>query len=197
MDYKTKVEYAERIAKELQGKKTSEEIKSDLKKDGIYDRDITSVMISARKILGETFQPKIREFLLEDKQIKGAPEFNILDNEMLEILISQESKNLALEERKKMTKLIKDGHSADEVLQQIDNRFLPVDKASEQISNLQQVKDQNSGGGRMLNIGGGIALMLITGMIFLASGRLFYVLPVIGIVMIGKGIFTERMEYDD
>ena len=83
-------------------------------------------MVSARKIIAVTYQPKIREFLLEGKQIQDAQEFNSLDNEMLETLISQESKNIALGEKKKISKFLLKAHSSDEILERIDTRFLSV-----------------------------------------------------------------------
>ena len=153
-------------------------------------------MVSARNILGETYQPKIKEYLLEGKQIKGNAEFDSLDDEVLETLISRGSKSIAVGERKKITKMMKAGHSAEEVLQQVDTRFLSVDKASEQIANHQQVKHHNSAGGRMLNIGGGVGLIILTVVIMFASGRLFYFLPILGIIMIVKGFLTETMSYD-
>lgn len=197
MDYQKKVEYAERVANQLQGQKTTEEIKSILKTEGLYDRDISNIMVSARKILGETYQPKIKKYLLESKEIHDAEEFNSLDKEMLETLITQESQNITLEERRKLTKLVKEGHSPEKVLEQVDQRFLSIEEASTQIASLQEVKNQNSGSGRMLSIGGGIGLILLTGVIVFTTGRLFYFLPILGFIMIGKGIFTERMAYED
>ncbi len=48
----------------------------------------------------------------------------------------------------------------------------------------------------MLNIMGGIGLIVLTVVLLVVFSRIFYVLPIIGLVMIVKGITTERMEYD-
>lgn len=197
MEYKKKIEYANKIAEEILNNKSIESIKADLKSEGLYERDITSIYVSAKKIVGENYSKQIRDFLLADKDIEQSQEFASLDKEMLNSLIKDEKQKLALEERKKMTKMIKDGLSNEDILNKVDNRFLSQEKASEQLAKLEEVKHQNSGSGRMLNIGGGIGLIVLTGIIFIASGRLFYVLPLIGLVMIVKGFMTERMAYED
>ena len=116
-----------------------------------------------------------------------------MDDEIIDILITKESQNIALEEKNKITKLIKEGQSAEKIFEQTDKRFLEADKAAEHIARLQEVKKQNSGSGRMLNIFGGIGLIVLTGVLLLALDRLFYVLPVMGLVMIVKGFTTESM----
>lgn len=194
MDHKKKIEYARRIAKELEGDKTLESLKSDLKSEGLYDRDISNIMGSARNILGDTYQPKIREFLLDGKQIQGAEEFSSLDSDLLETLIAKESKNIASGERRKITKLVKKGISAEEILNQIDTRFLPLENATEQIAQHEEVKYQNSGSGRIISIVSGIGLIVFTVIVLYASGRLFYFLPIIGLVMIVRGLLPQRME---
>lgn len=196
MDYKTKIKYAEGVADQLQKQKSIEAIKSDLKEEGLYDNDIIKIMVSAKKILGEKYQPKIRTYLLENKQIHGAEEFSLLDNEIIDFLIAKESKSIAMQEKKKITKLIKEGQSAEEVFKQVDTRFLQAEEAAQHIGHLQEVKKQNSGSGRMVNIFGGIGLIVLTGVLAITIDRLFYVLPVIGFVMIVRGFMTEKMEYD-
>lgn len=194
MDHKKKIEYARRIAKELEGDKTLESLKSDLKSEGLYDRDISNIMGSARNILGDTYQPQIREFLLDGKQIQGAEEFSSLDSDLLETLIAKESKNIASDERRKITKLVKEGVSAEEILNQIDTRFLPLENATEQIAQHEEVKYQNSGSGRIISIVSGIGLIVFTVIVLYASGRLFYFLPIIGLVMIVRGLLPQKME---
>lgn len=197
MDYKKKIEYAEKIALELQNNISKEKIMANLKSEGLYEMDITSIMVSASNILGEKYSERIREFLRADKAIEQSQEFISLDKEILYSLIKEEKQKLALEERKKITKMIKEGHAGDAILNEIDNRFLSHEKAAEQLSKLEQVKQQNSGSGRMLSIVGGIALIVVSIVILFATGRLFYFLPIIGIVMIVKGFLTERMSYED
>jgi len=194
MDYKTKIKYAEEVAVQLEEQKSTETIETELKEKGLYNPDVVKVMVSARKILGEKYQPKIGEYLLNDKQIHGAQDFKLLDKETLDILITRETQKLALQEKGKITKLMKEGQSAEQVFQQVDTRFLTREKAAEHIARLSEVKSQNSAGGRMINIFGGIGLIVLTGILMVAIDRLFYVLPVIGLVMIGKGLMTEKME---
>ncbi len=197
MDYKKKVALAERVAEDLQGSKTTEQIKAELGSEGLYDRDINSVMVSARKMLGEKFQSIIQEHLIADKDIFTSDALAALDKEQLQIMKDQEVEKLGLEERKKITQLLKEGEDPQVVLNKVDTRFLTLERAATQINNVTQIKKQNSGSGRMLNIGGGIALIVLTGVIMMAAGRLFYVLPIIGLIMIIKGFTTERMEFED
>jgi hypothetical protein len=196
MDYKAKIKFAKEVAEQLETQKSSDEIRSALKAEGLYERDIINIFVSARNILGEKYQPKIEECLKADKQIQGSDEFKLLDHEVIEILIKRGTQKLALEEKKKVTKLIKEGQSIEQVLEQVDTRFLSIDKVTEQISNLQEVKAQNSVNGRMLNIVGGLGLIVLTGVLAITMDRLFYVLPISGLIMIVKGITTKSMEYD-
>lgn len=197
MDYQKKIEYAKRIAEQLDGQKTSEALKAELKAEGLYEPDIVKVMITARNMLGEKYQPKINEFLRAGKPIKGAEEFGAIDDDILSKLIEIEFQNIAAVERKKLTKLIREGQTPEQALKQVDTRFLDPQKAIQQIVSVQQTKSQNSGGGRMLNIAGGIGLIVLTGVILLSTGRLFYFLPVIGLIMIIKGFITQRAAFED
>ena len=197
MDYKKKVEYAERVAKELQNQKSSEELKSMLKAEGLFESDIAAVFLSAQNIIGDEYSTKINTYLIEDKAIHESEELSHLDSEMLDRIISTETNKIAIAERKKITQLIKEGQSEQEVLDQVDTRFLPTDQAIEQINGVSQVNKQNSSSGRMLNIGGGVGLIALTGLLILGTGRIFYFLPIIGIGMIIKGFMTEKMAYED
>lgn len=194
MDYKTKIKHAEKAAIKLQEQKDIETIKSELKEEGFYDNDINKIMVSARKILGEKYQPKIKEYLLNNKQIHGAEEFSLLDREILDILISKESQSIALEEKNKITRLIKEGVGAEEVFSQVNTKFLDAEKAAQHIAHCQGIKKQNSGSGRMINIFGGIGLIVLTGILLVTINRIFYVLPIIGLVMIMKGFLTQKMD---
>jgi hypothetical protein len=194
MDYKTKIQHAERVAEELQNMKNLDQIKSDLKSKDIYESDINKIVASARNIIGEKYHPKIKEYLMADKPIHGAEEFKLLDEDTLNQLITKGSKGIAINEKQKITDLIKSGLSPEEVFKQTDTRFLSADKAAEHISQIHSLKKQSSGSGRMISIGGGIGLILLTGILFVTIDRLFYVLPFIGIAMIVKGFLPEPVE---
>jgi|APTNR8051073442_1049403.scaffolds.fasta_scaffold00534_22 hypothetical protein len=196
MDYKKKIEYAENVAKDLDSQKPKEQIIAALEAEGLYDRDITNIFASARKILGESYRPKIRASLLKGEDVYHQEEFTSLDKGTLEQLVASEVQYLATKERKKLIDLVKEGKPADEVLKQIDTRFLPIDRAAEQIANAQSIQKQNSISGRTLNIAGGLGLILLTGIILIAFERLFYVLPIIGIGLIVKGFFAQDLDYD-
>ena len=197
MDYIEKVKHAERIAQELKGEKTSKEIVSELSASGLYPRDINAVMVSARKMLGKEIKPKIKEILLSGEDVLRTDELMEIDREQLQILISQERDQLSLIERKKISNLMKEGLSKEEVLNQIDLRFLSREKAIELILNSEKVINQNSGLGRSANILGGIGVLVLTGLIALVIGRVYFIGPVIGLGLILKGLLTERMAYEE
>ena len=152
MDYKTKIKHAKEVANQLQNQKSTDAIKSDLKSAGLYEKDIAGILVSANKILGETYQPKIQEYLLADKPIHGAEEFSLLEEEVIDMLITKETQNLAVKEKKKIIKLMKEGQTPQEVFEQDDTRFLSEEKAAEHLNRLEGIKTQNSGSGRMVNI---------------------------------------------
>ncbi len=196
MKYKEKIAHAKVVADQLEQKVSIDTIKSSLESEGLYQKDIQEVLVSARKFLGEKYQPKIREYLINGQAIHGDKAFELVDRDILDTLILQESRALAVQEKRKITKLIKSGESAEDVYAQVDTRFLSEVAAENHISNLLQVKQDNSGTGRMLNIGGGIALIVLSGVLLFTTDRLFYVLPIIGIGLIVKGFMTQGMEYD-
>ena len=48
----------------------------------------------------------------------------------------------------------------------------------------------------MVNIAIGIGLLFLTGILLMTTDRIFYVLPIIGLIMIGKGLTTQSMDFD-
>ena len=194
MDYKTKIKHAEIVANQLLERKSIGDIKSELSAGGLYESDVDKVVISAKKILGEKYQPKIREFLLEDKEIYGAEEFSLIDDSVLESLVKQEVRALGVKEKRNISSRIKAGENLEDVLRQTDPRFIDPAKATEYAVKIQDVKQQNSGGVRMLNIMGGIGMLFLTFIVMLATNRIFFILPIIGIGLIFKGLITQEIE---
>lgn len=197
MDYQEKMKYARDAADQLRNRKSKYDIQKALEADGLYDRDIASVISNAQGMLTQEFQPLVEQYLNKEKQIHGAEEFSFLSDDVIDSMINQGRHKLATDERKRITEMMKSGQSAVEVFTQVDTRFLSVDKARSLLTNLQEVKKQNSGQGRVLNIAGGIGLIALTGILAVIINRIFYVLPIIGIVMIVKGITTKPMTYDN
>ena len=99
MEYKKKIAIASRVAEQLQGQKNATEIEADLKAEGLYEKDILAVMISARNILGEKYQSSIRDHLLGNIDLISTEEFKALDAEILEKITNIEIEKLALEEK--------------------------------------------------------------------------------------------------
>ena len=85
----------------------------------------------------------------------------------------------------------------NQILEQVDQRFLPLEKAQKHAKKYEIVKYNNSGESRTYKILGGVGCIIITGILFASSGRLFYVLPIIGLILIVKGFTTEVIKIDE
>lgn len=194
MEYQKKMEYADKVAEQLQNNVSKEDIKANLAAEGLYERDITNIMASANKVISANYGTLICEYLINERDIYSADAFRSLDRQTIDTLIKSEIQKLAVKERSKITQMVKDGMQRENILKEVDNRFISNEKAAEIVDKHMHVKQQNSGSGRMINIGGGIGLIVLTVIILLASGRLFYVLPIIGLVMIVKGLITQSVE---
>jgi len=136
---------------------------------------------------------------LAKEEILKANEFRTIDAPMLRELVELEVKSIAIEEKKKVTRLLKEGASSDEIYDKTRQDFYPSKLIEEQIQAFQEVKQENSINGRMLSIGGGLVLMLIGGYIVYnriqngGSGRLNFLL-IAGLALFVKGFFTQKME---
>jgi len=196
MKYQEKIKHAEKAASELMVGIPLDQIRKQLQGIGLYNSDIDNVVASARNIIGEKYKPQIREKLLARENLSNAEEFKDIDAPTLQRLAKQEANAIANEEKRKVAKLLKEGKEPLEILQSIRTDFYPEEKVAHQIAALTEVRKQNSFGGRFLNIGGGLILMLIGGGMSYASmqsssgGRLFYGLVIVGLVMLVKGLIT-------
>ena len=197
MTYQEKLQYAEQMAKALESNKPLEDIKSQLRHEGLYDRDISEVMATVQNVLIEKHQEKIKEHLLTDKNIMESDEFKSLDSEILRSLVVRERQSLAVVEKRKITKLVKKNESSEKILSQVDTRFLTFPQASEHLEKVKEVYSENRSSTRFLSIAGGIGLLLLTVILLFAINRVFYVLPIFGLVLIVKGLFPERPSYND
>mgnify|MGYP001159185076 CR=1 FL=1 len=197
MDYKKKLEHANRVAEQIENQINVNEIEAALKNEGLYERDINSIMVSAKNVITDKYKAVIREHLLADKDIYTSAMFQSFDAVLLTNIIEREKQQLAIEEKRKIERLVKENYSEESILDQIDNRFLVKEKAIEFIKKHHKAKDHNSGDTRLFNIVGGFGLLLITGIILVSSGRFLYVLFIIGIVLIVKGFTTEVVKIDD
>lgn len=148
-------------------------------------------------MLGDTYLPIIRRLLIEGVDLAGAEELQALDKSTIATLAERELQKLTLEERRKIIRMQKENISSEEILKQVDTRFLSIDLAREQLANAQITNEQNSAIGRTTSIVIGVILLIATGVIVVFSGRLFYILPVIGLGLIIKGLTTQRAAYED
>lgn len=199
MKYKEKISYAEKVVIEINKNRSIEEITSELKSQGLKDFDIKNIITSAKGIIGENVRPLIRNKLLAKEEILKANEFRTIDAPMLRELVELEVKSIAIEEKKKVTRLLKEGSSSDEIYDKTRQDFYPSELIEEQIQAFQEVKQENSINGRMLSIAGGLVLMLIGGYIVYnriqngGSGRLNFLL-IAGLALFVKGFFTQKIE---
>jgi len=147
--------------------------------------------------LGEKYQEKIRHLLVVGIDPFSSNELVGIDEQTLQKMVQKETQNLKLIERRMLTNLVKEGQSEEEVLPQIDFRFLPIDEAMDQFTNVQKIHDRNSTSGRMFYFIVGISLLVLCFTLAIVIKRIYFMLLFIGIAMIAKGFFKERLDYED
>ncbi len=203
MKYAEKIKHAEKAAQDLLNNGTTEQVRNELKEQGLYDYDIDNVLASARNIIGEQFKPIIRQKIIDNESLSDAPELAQLDKETVEKIAKQEISSLAVIERKKVTKLLKEGKSPEEIFSEVRLDLYPKEKIAHQILTHQEVEKHNNGGSRMINLLGGLGLMAVGGGMSFASmqgsggGTLFYGLILVGLGMFIKGLLTVPNPYDN
>lgn len=111
--------------------------------------------------------------------------------------LTKKFEKLALEEKRKISKLVKENIPFNQILEQVDQRFLSIEKAQGFAKKHETAKYNNSGETRTFNIMGGIGCIILTGILLAVSGRLFYILPIIGLILIVKGFSTEDVKIND
>ncbi len=201
MKYAEKIRHAEKAAEDLINKVSIETVRGGLKEKGLYETDIDNVISSARKIIGEKVKPIIRQKMLAGETLVNAPEFADIDPATLKKMAEQEIQAIINGERDKVKKMLNEGASHSEIYKSVRQDFYAKENIDHQISVHQEVKQQNSGGSRMLNIVGGILLMVVGIGISLASmdsgsgGRVFYGLVAVGFFMMIKGFMTVENPY--
>ncbi|MGK0317060.1 MAG: hypothetical protein ACI86M_003299 [Saprospiraceae bacterium] len=191
MDSEKKIEYANRIAKQLEGQRTTDEVRYELKSDGVDDQVIIEIMITTRNILANKYLPKIREYLIKDKEIHGSKDFLFLEDSILNTLKKRELQNLADFEMNKIAKLLKNNMSGEEILDQVDTRFLSLDIAVSYINGLEEVKGRSKAdeSGFFL-ISRGFRLILLLGILFY-SGKFSYSILILGLYFL-YWLFTRK-----
>ena len=201
MKYAEKIRHAEKAAAELTNQTSIDEVRVSLKEKGLYERDIDNVITSARNIIGDNLKPIIRTKLLAGTQVAGAPEFEKLDPATLKKLVKREIEAISMGEREKVKTLLNNKTPHQDIYKEIRLDFYSKEDIDYQISVFEEVKKQNSGGNRMLNILGGLG-MSIVGIGFSVasmqnggSGRLFIGLIIFGFFLMIKGFMTVENPY--
>jgi len=200
MKYTEKIKYAEKAAEDLINEISIETVREELKGKGLYEADIDNVISSARNIIGDKVKPIIRTKLLAREAIAGAPEFAKLDPATLKKMVTQEIQAISRGERDKVKKMLRDGVSQKNIYQAVNQDFYSKEHIAHQIATHDEVKQLNSGSSRMLNIVGGLLLMLVGIGISLATmqdggGTVFYGLVAVGFFMMIKGFITVENPY--
>lgn len=190
MEYKKKLEYAEKYAEELQGSKTKEQVVTELKADGLYKADIDAVMLSVRNVLADTYLLPIQEALINGEDVYESDKFKSLDNGIVNDLVERAVSELNVQEKKKMAQLYEKGMPPEKILQHVNPKYLPLTDAAKYLVRLQEAKEEEKGdsGFAILNIIGGLGLIVGTFVVLSMTGRLFYVLPIVGLIWTVKGV---------
>jgi len=202
MNYAVKIRHAEKVAEDLLNEQSIEEVSQNLKENGLYDRDISNVIASARNIIGDNLKPSIRAKILAGESIKNAKEFEKLDAETLERFVIQELKGITVSEKKKVNELLKAGAAPEDIFKVVRQEFYPRELITRQIDTFKAVKMENSVGGRLIKIVLGAGLVIIGGGISFASiqgsqgGVLLYGMVMVGLIMLVRGFVTTESPFD-
>ena len=197
MEYKEKVAFVERVTKDLESGKSIDTIKSELQAEGLYEYDIKNVIASARKTLSEPYKHTIKNYLLNDQEILNSDEFANVDKDTLQQLLDQEKRILNLQERKKITKLIKDGQSKEIALQSIDQRFLSIEEASEQIEKDQNTLQKNSISGKLFVAIKIAFFMYLSVHFYNVNNHVSTLSFIFAVINIFKAFKTEKLDYEE
>lgn len=201
MRYAEKIKHAEKAAEDLLAEKPIDEVRQRLQEEGLPDKDIDSIIVSARNIIGEKLKPIIRSKLLSKESIGDSVEFEKLDSETLKRYITQEIKGIGVSEKRKVNELLKKGTSPEDILKEIRQDFYPKELIVQQIAAYKEVKRQNSVGGRLINIIVGAGLVIVGGGISILSmqsgtGAIFYGMVFVGLIMLVRGFIKNESPYD-
>lgn len=190
MEYKKKLEYAEKYALELQGIKTKEQVVSELKAEGLYKADIDAVMLSVRNVLADSYLQPIQLALINDEDVYESDKFKSLDKGIINDLVEKAERQLTDRERNKIAAFYSQGMPPAMILKQVNQKYLSLEETSKYLARLDAAGTDNEvdTGMSVLSIVGGLALIVGTFVVLSTTGRLFYVLPIVGLVWTIKGI---------
>lgn len=194
MNYQEKLALTDKIALDIESSRSINDIKTELSSQGLYEQEISNIIIGAQNAIGDKHLESIKSLLKQDGDVFGMDQLKHLDKELIQSFVVKAKNRLRTEEKKKVSKSMRDGMDPMEVLNNVDFRFYSAEDASAQLAKLKEVRHNNSGSGRMIRILGGVGLIALTAILLFTTGRLFYFLPIIGIIMIVKGFLTESME---
>lgn len=202
MTHQEKITWATEAAENiLDNNHTEKQVIEGLKEKGLYQRDIDNVLATMRNKMGDRLQPIIKEVIMNKGRFSDKPELAKLEPEVINRIAKQEITRISTEQKRKVTKLLKEGKTELEIIPEINLDFYPVENIQRQAAIHAEVKSRNGIGGRMMYIIGGIAMILIGGGITMASmnssggGRVFYGLIIVGFITLIKGFMTVD-EYD-
>lgn len=133
MNYTEKLHHAEAAANQLSNNVSLEEVRTALKEKGLYDSDISNVIVSARNVMLDKLQPIIRTKLLANEPINTAVEFAKLDRETLQELAQKGRYALEMEQRNKVGEMLRNGDSQASIKQAINMDFYSQKQLDHQV----------------------------------------------------------------
>ncbi len=195
MTFKEKMQHANAIASGILNGEDEQQLKQQLKDQGLKDLDVTLVMNTYPKILGDKLRPDIRRHLIGQIPLKYEGKFALVSREELKRQSKLEFDSLVSEQKNLVKEMLRKGYSHKDIYEAVDPNFYSKQQVHNQIHNHVAVKAHNSGENRLFNVfvGGfimfiGIALTIAT--FGSGGGVVFYGLILAGLVMMIKGLIT-------
>ena len=191
MNYQEKVAKAEMAADKLLSGMPIDEIRKLLREDNVSDSNVPVVIRSMYNVLGDKVLPDIQEAILRDEDISAIPGLKFFDEEEIAKFKTKAMAGLSKVERTKAAKMLRAGSTRDEIIEAIDTRLLTQGELIQQIETFETLKKHNSGGGRMIRLAGGVGLFMIFGALWVFASRIFYMLPIIALGLMGSAFLTK------
>ncbi len=171
-----------------------EEIKTELKDQGLNSGNVFTVIASVKKELNKQYGEQIQKAILEkdeDELVNQLP----LEKSMIDELLGTQKSEYKANISRGVRKLVKSGVPADEIRKQFDTSLLTEEEfqaavLSAQIKTAAEKEEKNNG---VMAIFGGLGLIALGIIITIAtstgdSTRVFYGLMVVGAIMFFRGL---------
>jgi len=189
MKFKEEIKYTESTFKHLLEGISIDNIKYNLKQEGLYDLDINKVLRSAKGRLLDKYEARVIEMVLNKSTQSISEELVELHSSTIEYLIDSAKDRLKQKERVRVKQLLYDNHDLETILSSVKLDLYSKKEVENQFSRHNK-KYQEADEKRNWNVYGGLLLLAFFAYTLLDEswGRPLYGSGIAAIVLIYRGI---------